>query len=289
MIRRAAYVSAAIILLCTAALTADYVQARRRAVEDDKLVANLQTGVLTDASLAPRLAAEQKRITAALLARKSRVEWISVVLLGACAGFIASAKRLAPPPVAPPPPARLVQIAAASTAGRPLGKPAPAPRAAPPPIDVAAVDQIVAREGDRTEAAIPILQAIQGHYGYLPDEALQRVCRITSIPPSILAGTSSFYSRFRRAPVGEHTVRVCHGTACHVAGARSITEELRRSLAIPEGADTDPSRTYTLEEVACLGCCSLAPVLMVDEHTAGRLTPATAREALDAIPAKALS
>ena len=75
-------------------------------------------------------------------------------------------------------------------------------------------------------------------------------------------------------------VRVCHGTACHVAGARQITEELRRSLAIPEGADTDAARLFTVDEVACLGCCSLAPVLTVDGHTSGRLTPATACQAL---------
>jgi NADH:ubiquinone oxidoreductase subunit E len=77
-------------------------------------------------------------------------------------------------------------------------------------------------------------------------------------------------------------VRVCHGTACHVSGARQITEELRRTLKIPRGSDTDPERMFTLEEVACLGCCSLAPVMMVDEHAAGKLTPSTARGALDA-------
>jgi NADH:ubiquinone oxidoreductase subunit E len=75
-------------------------------------------------------------------------------------------------------------------------------------------------------------------------------------------------------------VRVCHGTACHVSGARGITEELRRYLEISEGADTDPQRQFTLDEVACLGCCSLAPVLMVDDHTAGKLTPKAACEAL---------
>ena len=82
------------------------------------------------------------------------------------------------------------------------------------------------------------------------------------------------------APVGEHIVKVCHGTACHVAGARQVTDELRRYLDIPEGQDTDPSRQFTVEEVACVGCCSLAPVLMVDEHTAGRLKPNTASAAL---------
>jgi NADH:ubiquinone oxidoreductase subunit E len=150
-------------------------------------------------------------------------------------------------------------------------------------IDLTFVDRIVEQEGRSQEAAIPILQAIQAHYRYLPDEALTRVCERTEITPSQIAGTSSFYARFRRSPVGRHVVRVCHGTACHVSGARQITEELRRQLRIPEGSDTDPDRMFTLDEVACLGCCSLAPVMMVDEHAAGKLTPATAHAALDVV------
>ena len=145
------------------------------------------------------------------------------------------------------------------------------------------VDALVQREGRGQDAAIPILQAIQAHYRYLPDEALRRVCELTDVTPAQIAGTSSFYARFRRSPVGDHVIRVCHGTACHVSGARQITEELRRHLHIPDGADTDPARRFTIDEVACLGCCSLAPVLMVDEHTAGRLTPATAAAALEVL------
>jgi NADH-quinone oxidoreductase subunit F len=151
---------------------------------------------------------------------------------------------------------------------------------APPAIDLAFVDEIVAREGRGKEAAIILLQAIQSHYRYLPDEALHRLCELTEITPAEVAGTSSFYGQFRRSPVGKHVIRVCHGTACHVAGARQITEELRRHLAIPEGADTDAQRLFTVDEVACLGCCSLAPVLTVDGHTSGRLTPATACDAV---------
>jgi NADH:ubiquinone oxidoreductase subunit E len=148
------------------------------------------------------------------------------------------------------------------------------------------IDELVTRFGRGREAAIPILQAIQAHYRYLPDEALRRVCELTEITPAQLAGTSSFYSQFRRSPVGRHVVRVCHGTACHVAGADQITEELRRHLEIPPGADTDPERRFTVDKVACVGCCSLAPVMMIGEETAGRLTPATARQALDAVERK---
>jgi len=158
-----------------------------------------------------------------------------------------------------------------------------------PEVDLAFVDEIVAASGRGKEAAILLLQAIQGHYRYLPDEALRRLCELTDITPAQVAGTSSFYGQFRRSPVGKHIVRVCHGTACHVAGARQITDELRRYLAIPEGADTDPERLFTVDEVACLGCCSLAPVLMVDGQTAGRLTPASACGALKSFAqAKAL-
>lgn len=142
------------------------------------------------------------------------------------------------------------------------------------------VDEAVARLGRSREAAIPLLQAIQTHYRYLPDDALRHLCEITEITPAQISGVSSFYGQFRRSPVGEHIVKVCHGTACHVTGARQITDELRRYLAIAEGQDTDPSRQFTIEEVACIGCCSLAPVLMIDQHTAGRLTPHTVPDAV---------
>ncbi len=156
-------------------------------------------------------------------------------------------------------------------------------RRRPEPPGLHFVDDIVARFGTSREAAIPILQAIQQHFRYLPDEALQRVCELTEITPAQIAGTSSFYAQFRRSPVGRHVIRVCHGTACHVAGARQITDELRRRLDIPAGEDTDRDRMFTLDEVACLGCCSLAPVMMVDEHTAGKLTPSSAAAGVEAI------
>ena len=84
------------------------------------------------------------------------------------------------------------------------------------------MDDLVARYGTDTEAAIPILQAIQSHYRYLPDEALRRVAERTEITPAQIAGTSSFYAQYRRSPVGRHVVRICHGTACHVKGAGAL-------------------------------------------------------------------
>ncbi len=148
-------------------------------------------------------------------------------------------------------------------------------------LDLSVVDRIVAEVGRGPDATIPILQRIQNHYRYLPEEALRRVCELTDITPAQIMGVATFYAQFRRTPIGRHLVKVCHGTACHVAGAREITEEIRRHLQIPEGTDTDSKRLFTVEEVACLGCCSLAPVIMIDDTTAGKLTPPKACEAID--------
>ena len=280
--RTAAWTAGGLIALCLAILLADYAVASRRGPRDDQLIKALQEQVKADAQLAPKLAVEQKRVTAARLARKSRDNAIAWVLILAAAVFLTAAKRVVGPRL---PKSALAGESACPTIAQPslVGQalsPANLANASPPPIDLFFVDELVAREGRGKEAAIILLQAIQSHYRYLPDEALHRLCELTEITPAEVAGTSSFYGQFRRSPVGKHVVRVCHGTACHVAGARQITEELRRYLKIPEGADTDAERLFTVDEVACLGCCSLAPVLTVDGHTSGRLTPATACHAL---------
>jgi NADH-quinone oxidoreductase subunit F len=140
------------------------------------------------------------------------------------------------------------------------------------PVDVKFVDEAVERIGRTPDAVIPILQAMQDHYGYLPGEALLRVCEATQITPAAITGVSSFYDMFRHQPVGRYIVQMCHGTACHVGGAERVEEALRRHLRIPEGADTDAERRFTLERVACLGCCTLAPVLRVAEETIGYAT-----------------
>ncbi len=113
---------------------------------------------------------------------------------------------------------------------------------------------------------------MQAHYGYLPEEALTRVCAATQITPAAISGVSTFYDMFRHKPAGKHIVRVCHGTACHVGGADRVEQALRRHLQIPAGADTDRGG-LTLETVACLGCCSLAPVVMINQDTHGNLKP----------------
>lgn len=275
--RTGAIVALGGMLVCITALSADYAVMRYRTAGDERTLVELAKQGQEDSSKAKLLDAEHKRITAAKLARRSRVEWLAWALIACSAAFVVLAKKVVgepPAPVLPRPLTAEVRLRPGS--GTALGDPA----------DLSAVDRIVAREGRGAEAAIPILQAIQAHYGFLPDAALQRVCELTEISAGQIAGTSSFYVRFRQTPVGKHFVRVCHGTACHVSGARQVTEELRRSLDIPEGTDTDASRLFTVEEVACLGCCSLAPVLMVDDQTVGKLTPGAARDALQSIEPK---
>ncbi len=142
-----------------------------------------------------------------------------------------------------------------------------------PAIDLRDVDQIVEQVGREPEAVIPILQAIQARWRYLPEQALRRVCQITEITPERIAGVSTFYTQFRHAPVGEHIISVCHGTACHVKGAEQVTSALRRHLRIVSSKDTSSDGLFTIEKVNCLGCCTLAPVLQIDGITYGHLSP----------------
>jgi NADH-quinone oxidoreductase subunit F len=140
-------------------------------------------------------------------------------------------------------------------------------------IDVQPVDRLVAEIGGTPDKTIPLLQAIQKHYAYLPLAALERVAATTSIPATALAGVSSFYTHFRLKPAGKHHIRVCTGTACHVKGAPRILDAVRRLLNLAAGEDTDAAREFTVEGVACLGCCTLAPVMLIDGITYGHLTP----------------
>ena len=143
-------------------------------------------------------------------------------------------------------------------------------------VDLAVIDRMLAEHGDSPSATIPLLQAIQAEFRYLPEQALAYVCRRSGISRARIAEAATFYRQFRLKPVGRFLVRVCHGTACHVAGAPKITDAIRRDLGIEGDEDTDTDRMFTVEKVACLGCCSLAPCLMIEDVTYGRLTPRTA-------------
>lgn len=127
---------------------------------------------------------------------------------------------------------------------------------------------------------IPILQKAQEIFGYLPLPVLKRIAVRTGIPGAEIMGVATFYSLFRLTPVGENIIKVCHGTACHVSGADQISEAVADHLQVPENGTT-PDNRYTYTRVACLGCCSLAPVMMIGEQTFGRLTPDKTRQILD--------
>ena len=142
------------------------------------------------------------------------------------------------------------------------------------------VDLMVAAHGATVDAVIPILQAIQQEFNYLPEPALKRVCETTGITPSRISGISTFYTQFRHQPAGLHRIRVCTGTACYVKGALFVFEAFRRVLKLEQDEDTDASMIFTLEKVACLGCCTLAPVVRVDEVTYGHVVPENVGEIL---------
>lgn len=120
---------------------------------------------------------------------------------------------------------------------------------------------------------IPILQSVQGHYGYLPEKAMLQVARFVSIPESKVYATATFYSQFKFKPLGENHICLCQGTACHVGGSSKVQEALERHLGISAG-ETTADLKYSLETVACIGCCALAPCMTVNGETIhGLLTP----------------
>jgi NADH-quinone oxidoreductase subunit E len=135
-------------------------------------------------------------------------------------------------------------------------------------------------------ATIPVLQAIQTEMGYLPPESFDLIEQELDIPASKAYGVATFYAQFRTTPVGKNLIKVCDGTACHVKGSETLAGAIRDHLAVPEGEDTTADRVFTVEEVACLGCCSLAPVMMIGETTYGNLNVEKTRAILDEYRAK---
>ncbi len=143
------------------------------------------------------------------------------------------------------------------------------------------LDNTIQRLGDRKDALIPLLQAIQTEYRYLPQETLQYVCRHTEITPTDILGVSSFYDQFRYEPVGEHMISVCTGTACHVKGASLVFDGFRNHLGLCGDEDTDAKGQFTVQKIACLGCCTLAPVVQIDRVSYGHLTAQQVGDVLD--------
>ncbi|MDR1956048.1 MAG: NADH-quinone oxidoreductase subunit NuoE [Treponema sp.] len=133
--------------------------------------------------------------------------------------------------------------------------------------------------GPPEEYAIPLLQEIQRHRRYLPQNLVEAVAQESRIPVAVLYGVATFYSQFRFKPQGTYLIRICRGTACHVAGAEQLAAVLSGELGIQEG-ETTGDGLFSFEEVACLGCCSLAPVLMIGDRIYANLTRAKIKAVL---------
>ncbi len=139
-------------------------------------------------------------------------------------------------------------------------------------VDLAKADEILDKYEGVQGALIPVLQQIQGVYGYLQEETINLVAERMNISASEIAGVATFYSQFRLKPIGVHLIKVCCGTACHVKGASKITEAFSKKLDVEVGSTTADTM-FTLEEVACLGACSLAPIVTLDGDVHGNLVP----------------
>lgn len=122
-----------------------------------------------------------------------------------------------------------------------------------------------------SDSIIPLLQQIQEKEGFVSEEAVDRVARYTRAPASAVYGVATFYSQFRLKRPGKHMIRVCEGTACHVLGSDAVLDRLTEELGVDVGGTTADG-LFTLESVRCLGCCSLAPAVMIDDETYGQVT-----------------
>jgi NADH-quinone oxidoreductase subunit E len=141
------------------------------------------------------------------------------------------------------------------------------------------IGHILSRFKGKREELIPILQAVQGIFGYLPEDALSEVARFISVPESRVYGTATFYSQFYFTRRGRRTIRVCCGTACHVKGATPLLEAFERELGIKDGGTTSDFE-YSLERVACVGSCTFAPVVVVDDVVFGHMESKRVKECL---------
>ncbi len=128
-------------------------------------------------------------------------------------------------------------------------------------------------------ALIPLLQSAQDTYGYISEKAIDYISHITGIPAADIYGVVTFYAQFRTKPLGKYVVKVCNGTACHVNGAKPIGDTITDELSIDYDETSDDGK-FSLLSVACIGCCSLAPVILINDETYGRLTSPKLRKIL---------
>lgn len=143
----------------------------------------------------------------------------------------------------------------------------------------AQLDEILAKFEGVKGALIPVLQEAQHAYGYLSKEVVKRIAEKMNIPTSQIYGVITFYAQFHLNPRGRNIIRVCQGTACHVRGAKAVLKAIEENLGVSAG-QTTPDLKFTIETVACIGACGLAPVMMINDDTHGRLTPAIVSDIL---------
>lgn len=145
--------------------------------------------------------------------------------------------------------------------------------------DLTLIDEILGQYAQVEGSLITILQKAQDIYGYLPMDVLQYISEKTGIKPAKIMGVATFYTQFRLTPVGKYLILLCKGTACHVNGSDLIEKTICETLGIQDGETTEDG-LFTLKNVACLGCCSLSPVMMINDETYGTLTPEKTRQIL---------
>ena len=153
-----------------------------------------------------------------------------------------------------------------------------------PPSDLSLIEPTLKAYADTPGSLIAILQATQEAYGYLPMDVMEHIAQRTNTPIATIVGVATFYAQFRLEPVGKNLIMLCQGTACHVNGSELISKAITDELGIEDGQTTGDG-LFSLEHVACLGCCSLSPVMMINGQTYGSLTPDKARKVIRSIAA----
>lgn len=154
-----------------------------------------------------------------------------------------------------------------------------------PKSDLSLLESVLEEYGGVSSNLITILQKAQIIYGYLPKDVMYHIAENVGVTPAEVMGVATFYSQFRLTPIGKYLIMSCQGTACHVNGSERVLNAISEYLGIGNGETTEDG-LFTLEEVACLGCCSLAPVIMINGEAYGNLTPDSAVEVIKNIQKK---
>jgi len=152
--------------------------------------------------------------------------------------------------------------------------------------DLTLIEDVLNEYADVKGSLITILQKTQDIYGYLPTDVIYHIAERTGSTPARVMGVATFYAQFRLQPIGKYLIMLCQGTACHVNGSERIEAAIKQELGIEDG-ETTADGLFTLKNVACLGCCSLSPVMMINDETYGSLTPDKAITILNELKAKA--